>query len=231
MPSRKKTLHFLSSALVTSVSVGILGYAMSTTWAAATMDCAPSGNVLFNGTAVIEFKLFNGSWNRINCPFFGRDEKFQVFPELAKVGGAPIVLHSLSVGLLVLCLLFSAVSILISLYNSVSNPYETYMGPVGFYASSSLSACLSLLVIMLFVVNINVTDMAEDLVKKFSQDNPVDLRNKSAEMQIGYYLVIPYMVLSLLSIALIYMYEHAAYTHKKEQQRPTEDAPKEIMMY
>lgn len=95
----------------------------------------------------------------------------------------------------------------------------------------SFVACLSLLVIILFVVNVNATNMAEDLVKKFAQDNPVDLRNKVSEMEIGYYLVIPYMVLSLLSIALIYMYEHAAYTHKKEQQRPTEDAPKEIMMY
>lgn len=58
---------------------------------------------------------------------------------LGKIGGTPLALHSLVLCLLVLCFLFSAASILISLYNSVSNPYETYMGPMGIYTSSSLS--------------------------------------------------------------------------------------------
>lgn len=58
---------------------------------------------------------------------------------LGIIGGSPLALHALVLCLLVLCFLFSAVSIIISLYNSVSNPYETYMGPVGIYASSSIS--------------------------------------------------------------------------------------------
>lgn len=62
-----------------------------------------------------------------------------VFSLLGKIGGAPLALHSLVLCLLVLCFVSSAASILISLYNSVSNPYETYMGPVGIYVSSSLS--------------------------------------------------------------------------------------------
>lgn len=49
------------------------------------------------------------------------------------------VLHGLVLCLLVLCFVFSASSILISLYNSFSNPYETYMGPLGIYVCSSLS--------------------------------------------------------------------------------------------
>ena len=62
-----------------------------------------------------------------------------VFPELWRVGGGAVVLHGLCVLLLVLCLLASCGSILISLYNSISNPYETYMGPIGIYACSSAS--------------------------------------------------------------------------------------------
>ncbi|CAG01029.1 unnamed protein product [Tetraodon nigroviridis] len=179
---------------------------------------------------------------------------------LGKIGGAPLALHSLVLCLLVLCFLFSAVSILISLYNSVSNPYETYMGPVGIYVSSSLSggwwrhvqkkdkkdieywvfqgflclasaACFSVLVLVIFVLNVKFTNMAEETVRDSTEGIPVELKNKSAEMQLGYYLVIPYVVLSLLTIGIIYMYDHAAYTHRKEQQKPTEDAPKEIMMY
>ncbi|XP_073345233.1 clarin-3 isoform X2 [Pagrus major] len=154
-----------------------------------------------------------------------------VIPELAKLGGASVVLHSLALFLLVLCLLFSALSILISLYNSVSNPYETYMGPIGIYVCSSLSACLSFLVLILFVVNVQVTNLTEKLIVNLANTLEVAVMNESTQMQIGYYLVIPYTVLSLVAIVLIYLYDHAAYTHRREQQRPTEDAPKEIMMY
>lgn len=85
--------------------------------------------------------------------------------------------------------------------------------------------------LIIFVLNVSLTNMAEAVVESFANSIPVDLINKSSEMLLGYYLVIPYTVLSLFAIALIYMYDHAAYTHRREQQRPTEDAPKEIMMY
>ncbi|XP_076615314.1 clarin-3 [Chaetodon auriga] len=229
MPSTKKTLYFMSSALMTAIAIGILGFAMSTQWAKTTMKCT-QGNGNFSGTAVITLRLFQGNLVRQSCPIFGGIDNFQVFPELMNTEGiTSVALHILTVCLLVLCLLFSAATILTSLYNSVSNPYETYMGPVGIYAYSSLSTCLSVLVLIFFAVNINATSMAEDLTKTITKN--VDLKDRSTEMLTGFYLVIPYAVLSLLAIVLIYVYDHAAYTHRKEQQKPTEDAPKEIMMY
>ncbi|KAG7228061.1 hypothetical protein INR49_005683 [Caranx melampygus] len=214
---------------LTAVSVGLMGFSMSTHWAKTTMDCGNAGSDFLNGSAVITLKLFNGTLERSSCPFFGGTEIFDVIPKLIETGITSGVLYILVVCLLALCLLFSAGTILISLYNSVSNPYETYMGPMGVYTCSSISAILSLLVLIIFVVNINVTSMAEDLVKDFG--GAVTLKNKSTEMLLGYYLIIPYTALSLASIAVIYMYDHAAYKHRREQERPTEDAPKEIMMY
>lgn len=85
--------------------------------------------------------------------------------------------------------------------------------------------------LIVFVLHVTFTNMAEETVRDFTQELPMDLKNKSAKMQLGYYLVIPYALLSLLTIGVIYMYDHATYTHRKEQQKPTEDAPKEIMMY
>ncbi|XP_013862511.1 clarin-3 [Austrofundulus limnaeus] len=228
MPSLVKTLHFLLSALITAVSVGLLGFAMSTMWSQTSMECAELGSSLYNGTANIKMSLFKGELIRVSCPTFGGRELFEVFPKLKQTGTVPLALHGLSVGLLVACLLFSALSILISLYNSVSNPYQTYMGPVGVYTCSSLSAFSSFLVLILYVLNLNVTNMQEDLVKTSSA---VDLKDKRAVMQVGYFLLIPYTVLSVIAIFLIYVYDHAAYTQRREQERPTEDAPKEIMMY
>ncbi|XP_022049860.1 clarin-3 [Acanthochromis polyacanthus] len=231
MPSTEKTLHFVSSALVTAIAVGLLGYSMSDDWTVIKMECATNSN---NGTATITVGLFNGKMDRFFCPVFGNSDAdyFQVIPELMKTtDSVPAVLQGLVVCLLALCLLFSVCSILISLYNSVSNPYENYLGPSALYGFSSLSACLSLVAIIIFALNTILTSMGETLVQNFSQNIPVSLSNKKTEADIGLYLLIPYIVLSLLAIVCIYTYQRAAYKHKREQQRPTDDVPKEIMMY
>ncbi|CAB1343993.1 unnamed protein product, partial [Coregonus sp. 'balchen'] len=176
---------------------------MSTEWAVSNMRCSKDENVFSNGSATVTYHLFNGVISRGSCPQFG------------ETGGAPQIIHGLVITLLVLCLLCSAGSILIALYNSVSNPYQTYMGPIG-----STHAALAVL-----------SRMADDLVQNDVGVTPVYLKDKTSEFKVGYYLLIPYTVLSLLAVLLVYLYEHAAYTHRREQQRPTEDAPKEIMMY
>ncbi|XP_007562464.1 clarin-3 [Poecilia formosa] len=233
MPSSTKTLYFLLSALLTAISIGLLGFAMSTTWSKTKMDCEGSGINGTAGSAEITMGLFNGKLIRVSCPNFGSEDSFSVFPELLRIEVTPRVLHGLCLGLLGLCFLTSALSILVSLYNSVSNPYETYMGPNGVYTCSSISAFSSVLVLIIYVLNHILTKMQEELVPSIATipDTSVTLTHKRLEVKIGYFLLIPYAVLSLLAILLVYLYDHAAYTHRREQERPTEDAPKEIMMY
>lgn len=64
-----------------------------------------------------------------------------VVPTLSKSSSAtaPVALQVVVLFLLALCFLFSAITMLVSLYNSVSNPYETYLGPVGIYVYSSVN--------------------------------------------------------------------------------------------
>ncbi|MGH0144508.1 UNVERIFIED_CONTAM: hypothetical protein FKN15_046649 [Acipenser sinensis] len=47
----------------------------------------------------------------------------------------------------------------------------------------------------------------------------------------SYYLMIPAFFCNLISIIIVFVYQHTDYTQRKEQQRPTEDAPKDVMMY
>lgn len=68
MPSTRKTLHYISSALVTAISVGVLGYSMSAMWGKATMECTNS--LTGKGFAVFTLGLFNGTLNRNDCPSF-----------------------------------------------------------------------------------------------------------------------------------------------------------------
>lgn len=76
MPSRKKIIYFLSSAVVTSIAVGLLGYGLSADWAKTNMDCAMTGSDSFNGTAQINYKFFFGNIIRTFCPSFGNQNTF-----------------------------------------------------------------------------------------------------------------------------------------------------------
>ncbi|CAL1599778.1 unnamed protein product [Knipowitschia caucasica] len=232
MPSTQKIGYFMACACCSSISVALLGFAMSQTWAESKLKCAGFETEFFNGTGLITWKLFKGNFIQYSCPLISspKGKDFDVFTVL-KESGAPVVLFAVVVLLLVLCLLSTALSILIALYNSVSNPYQTYMGPVGVYICSAISACLSAVVLILFAVTLTGTDAAESVVLNLAGDLSVRTQNRVAVFQLGYFLLLPYTALSLGSIGIIYFYDHAAYAQRREQQRPTEDAPKEIMMY
>ncbi|XP_051958107.1 clarin-3-like [Xyrauchen texanus] len=230
MPSTKKLLHFLSSACVSAAGVAVLGYGMSTNWADSTLSCAPISSDIFNGTAKLTIRLFNGTEEKNSCPRFDQfGESVQVFQRLISAGGAPIILHILVVALLVVALLGSAGSILVTLYNSFSNPYQTYMGPIGLYACSGLSACVATLAMILYVLNVYPVQMFQALV--FAKAENVRLRQDKTGLLVGFYLVIVYICANLIAILLVYLYVHSAQTRRKEQEKPTEDAPQDIMMF
>ncbi|TRY99122.1 hypothetical protein DNTS_028330 [Danionella cerebrum] len=230
MPSSKKLLHFLSSAFLCMAGVAVLGYGMSTDWASAVMDCAPPDSEVFTGSSSLKIGLFNGTESKKTCPRIDKlGLKVPVFARLSQLSGAPVVLHALVVILLALALLGSAGSILVTLYNSFSNPYQTCMGPIGLYTCSGLSVCASSLAVIFYVSNAYLGEMFQTLVK--ADEAKVKLENVAINLELGFYLVIPYICVNLLAILLVYLYVHAAYTRRKEQEKPTEDAPKEIMMY
>ncbi|XP_064176813.1 clarin-3 [Anguilla rostrata] len=228
MPSSKKTLHFLTSALATSAGVSVLGYGMSAQWSFSEMECSAKDTDNYNGTANVQFGLFKCGLAKKSCPSFDNDNNFEVLTLLLSVGGTPFILHAIIISLLALTLLSSAGSLLITLYNSVSNPYETYMGPLGLYVCSSVSGILSFLTLVLFLINTLVVGVPQELVRN---NVAVNLRDINTELQVGFYLLIPFMATSVIAILSVFMYEHTAYTQRKEQQRPTEDAPKDIMLY
>ncbi|XP_077056400.1 clarin-3 [Siphateles boraxobius] len=230
MPSTEKLMHFLSSSVICAAGVCLLGYGMSADWATAEMVCAPEGSEQFNGSSSLKIGLFNGTETKINCPRISKlGEKVPVFDRLGKLAGAPIILHALVVILLALALVGSAGSILVSLYNSFSNPYQTYMGPIGVYTCGGLSVCVASLALILYVANAYFGQMFETLVK--ADEANVNLKDVKIDLKVGFFLLIPYICFNMVSILIVYLYVHAAYTRRKQQEKPTEDAPKEIMMY
>ncbi|XP_062859730.1 clarin-3 [Trichomycterus rosablanca] len=228
MPSVQKILYFLSSAILIMIGVAVLGYGMSAEWASATMACGSSESSSYAGSATIQMGLFKCNEIKEFCPFFSGTEEVQVFQRLGKRGGAAVALQALVVVLLVLALVASAGSITVTLYNSVSNPYETYMGPIGLYICSGLSACSAILAMVLYLINILGIKLAKEIMLGAFD---VKLKDQTVEFLVGFYMLLPFIVVNMLAILLVYIYAHAAYTQRREQQKPTEDAPKEIMMY
>ncbi|KAK3529140.1 hypothetical protein QTP70_018094 [Hemibagrus guttatus] len=231
MPSAEKMLYFLSSALLTVIGVAVLGYGMSTEWSSSTMACSPPENNFFNGSATIRMGLFEGKESHKACPRFTLDEnKVLVFERLGEVGGAGEGLHVMVVVLLVFALVASAGSILITLYNTISNPYETYMGPIGLYVCSGLSACLAFLAMVLYFLNLVSVNITKNMLLANIKQSVI-LKDTDVRFLTGFFMILPYIIVDLLAIFLVYLYAHMAYRQRMEQQRPTEDAPKEILMY
>ncbi|KAL2078552.1 hypothetical protein ACEWY4_026237 [Coilia grayii] len=223
MPSLKKTLHFLASAWCCAGGVALLGYGMAVNWSSIAVDCKSSNGT---GLGAVTMGLFEAIVVLETCPFFDSENDIKV---MQKMEGVSLVLQYIVVAFLVLALIGSAGSILITLYNSISNPYETYMGPVGLYTCGGCSVVLSFLAIIIYVSNVHLGEFAVAWIRMFA--TPGELSNTKVTMELGYFLVLPYIAVNLLAILLVYLYVHAAYTRQKEQQKPTEDAPKEIMMY
>lgn len=94
---------------------------------------------------------------------------------------------------------------------------------------TSCPVCVAFLALILYVSNIYAGEMFQTLVKAVEPN--VKLRNPKITLQVGFFLLIPYICFNLLAILVVFLYVHAAYTRRKEQEKPTEDAPKEIMMY
>lgn len=92
----------------------------------------------------------------------------------------------------------------------------------------SLSVGTSFLALIMYVSNVHLSNFSVEWIR---QSNVVDLTNVKVDMQLGFFLVLPYIAVNLLAILLVFLYVHGAYTRQKEQQKPTEDVPKEIMMY
>ncbi|MBN3275496.1 CLRN3 protein, partial [Polyodon spathula] len=230
MPTIRKTLMFLGGSLASGGSLIMICAVLATKeWVSTAITCKGSANN--NGSVTLEYGLFEGKGKSNFCPNIGVDiEPFKVLESLEHFGPSKS-LHITVITCLCLGLLGSICSFGITLYNSFSNPYETYLGPLGVYVCSSVSAIFIFLSIVLFVVNTEVYHLSIEMAQNQITNQRVTLSDAKNSIGYSYYLMIPAFFCNLFVIIIIYVYQHASYTQRKEQQRPTEDAPKDVMMY
>ncbi|NXC47680.1 CLRN3 protein, partial [Penelope pileata] len=227
MPTRKKTLMYTGAFLTSVASFVIICVVLGTQmW----MDSEVSfsgGNTI---TAVsLTYGLFQVTCTQfINAGLQVSENSFQVAEGLNSTGTKSI--NTVIIVFLVLSLLSSLLSAGFTCTNAVSNPYQTFLGPIGVYTWNAIGGIFTLLVMILFPVNVEGNDMSVELAVRCIS---VSLTHVGSEhrYEYSYWILLLSIILNIVTIIIIYFYDHARYSKKKEQERPIENASKDVILF
>ncbi|NWY63504.1 CLRN3 protein, partial [Erithacus rubecula] len=229
MPSRKKSCMFSCSFCACVGSLVLVCVVLATPrWASSRLRFARAGS---NLTISLSYGLFRGTCEQfVDVGLQVPKNTFQVADALSSSSSSRN-LNVATIVLLVLALLCSLLSSAFTCTNALSNPYQTFLGPVGVYTWNSLCGVLILLAMILFPVNVEGNRLPVDLVPA-GCSTPVETHLGSKHSYgYSYWIMLLILFLNIASLTIIYFYDHATYSKKKEQERPIENAPKDVILF
>ncbi|NXR71121.1 CLRN3 protein, partial [Pycnonotus jocosus] len=135
MPSRKKSSMFASAFCTCVSSFVVICVVLATPqWVSSQVRYLRTGS---NVTITLKYGLFSGTCEQfVDAGLQVSKSTFQVADALSSAG--PRALNVATIAVLVLALLSSLLSSGFTCTNAVSNPYQTFLGPVGVYTWNSL---------------------------------------------------------------------------------------------
>lgn len=226
MPTTQKTLMFLSGFVTSLGSVMVICSILGTqAWVTSTIFFTDS---ISSGTIVISYGLFRGiSTQDLSEGLQDLDKTFEVLGILEDSSQKSLL--SAAILFLVLSLGASLLSTGFTFYNSISNPYQTFLGPVGVYTWNGLSASFVFLTMVLFVGNTESNHLSE----KLSQKLYMGTTNKRTTHSYGYsfWLTLLVILLNIATVVIIIFYQKARYQQKQEQRKPMEYAPRDGILF
>ncbi|XP_051001444.1 clarin-3 [Acomys russatus] len=226
MPTTQKTLMFLSGFLTSLGSVVVICSILGTQeWIASKIFFT---DVISNGTIIITYGLFRGiSTQDLNEGLQDLDKNFEVLGILDN--SSEKSLHLVAILFLVLSLGASVLSSVFTFYNSISNPYQTFLGPMGVYTWNGLSAFFVFLAMVLFVGNVESNHLSEKLSQKLYPGTT----NERTTHTYGYsfWLILLVIFLCIVTVIIIIFYQKARYQQKQEQRKPVEYAPRDGILF
>ncbi|NWQ61100.1 CLRN3 protein, partial [Neopipo cinnamomea] len=227
MPSRKKTTMF-ASAFCTCVSSFVLICVVLATqqWVSSEVRFSRT-----NSSVIIslDYGLFRGTCEQfVEAGLQVSKKTFQVADSLSstKTKSTNVAI----IVILVLSLLTSLLSSGFTCINAVSNPYQTFLGPIGVYTWNSICGILILIAMILFPVNIEAQGLSEELARGCSTALQSHIKSKHS-YGYSYWIMLLILFLNIASLIIIYFYDHARYSKKKEHERPIENAPKDVILF
>ncbi|NXN13351.1 CLRN3 protein, partial [Indicator maculatus] len=227
MPSRQKTGMFASAFLICVCSFVVICVVLATQhWM--------NSRIRFSGTnssvtVSLTYGLFGGTCEQLfEAGLQVSEENFQVAEHLTSTTVKSM--NFAIVVLMVLSLLSSLLSCGFTCTNAVSNPYQTFLGHIGVYTWNASCGILILIAMILFPVNIEVNSLSVELARVCSSSLQTHT-NSTHTYGYSYWLMLLIIFLNMGSIIIVYFYDHARYSKKKEQERPIENAPKDVILF
>ncbi|XP_074855710.1 clarin-3 [Carettochelys insculpta] len=227
MPSRKKALMFASACFISISSFVIVCLVLaSKNWVSSSINFNERNS---SAIVTITYGIFGGLCSKkviggLETP----KEDFEVTATLQKTETKS--LNIVIILLLVVSLLSSLMSSGFTFCNTVSNPYQTFLGPIGVYTWNSISGSCILLTMILFAANVEANKLPVELASKcvLSSSQYQYSRNNYGY---SYWLMLLILLLNIATIIITIFYHHARYSKRKEQERPIENAPKDGILF
>lgn len=229
MPTAKKTLMFLSSFFTSFGAFVVICAVLGThEWIRSTISVSDRAS---NSTIVITYGLFRGqSTQELSHGLAESDKHFEVLGKLDD--SPPKTLHLVVILFLVLSLVTSLLSAGFTLYNSISNPYQTFLGPVGVYTWDGLGASFTFLTMILFVGNVQSNHLSEELAQTLYPHYPSATHGGTTHRYgFSFWLMLLVILLNAVTVVIIVFYQKARYKQKQQQRKPVEDAPRDGILF
>ncbi|XP_012636845.1 clarin-3 [Microcebus murinus] len=226
MPTTKKTLMFLSSFFTSLGSFVVICSVLGTqAWVTSTIAFRDSAS---NGTISLTYGLFQGKSTQESS--HGLQEADKYFAVLGLLNNSsPKTLHLVAVLFLVLSLFAALLSSGLTFYNSVSNPYQTCLGPVGVYTWNGLCALLVFVAMMLFVGNTQSSQLSEVLLHALYPT--VTSQGMTHRYGHSFWLILLVLLLNIVTVVIVIFYQRARYQRKQEHRKPMEVAPRDGILF
>ncbi|XP_071986143.1 clarin-3 isoform X2 [Engystomops pustulosus] len=140
------------------------------------------------------------------------------------------IIHILVVLLLVLGLISSFLGSATTFLNSVSNPYLTFLGPLGVYVWTATSGIAVLLAMILFAVNTEANKLAKVIADAMDTSSDV-LGSTKNTYGFSFWLLLLSLFFNVVTVAVIFYYQHARYSQQIEKERPMETASRDVILF
>ncbi|NXX25046.1 CLRN3 protein, partial [Nicator chloris] len=227
MPSRKKTSMFASAFCACVSSFVVICVVLATPqWVSSEVRFSRTGS---NVTVSLKYGLFRGTCEQFVDPGLQVSQTtFQVADALSSATSRGLNVATIVV--LVLALLGSLLSSGFTCTNAVSNPYQTFLGPIGVYTWNSACGVLILTAMILFPVNVEGNRLSQELAYGCSTSQQTHL-GSTHKYGYSYWIMLLVIFLNIASLTIIYFYDHARYSKRKEQERPIENAPRDVILF
>ncbi|KAM4031255.1 clarin-3 [Anomaloglossus baeobatrachus] len=230
MPSKQKTLLF-SAGFVSSIgSFVIICTCLGTPeWVSSKIQFTGTN---YSGIADVNLGLFQTSRAKTITGGVGLHTpktQHEVLQILTDTNGIKII-HILVIILLVIGLVSSFLGSLTTCLNSVSNPYLTFLGPLGVYVWTGINGIPILLAMILFAINVEVNKLPKEIAIVLDGTNDVF---GSTQNTYGYsfWLLLLSLFLNIGTILIINYYQHMRNSQQVEKERPMETASRDVILF